>query len=317
MAISVVPPIVPQGISSQQSPHDRRDRYGPCSEKKVKVVGDQCPCIADGLCISENASQALQKIIPVGIVAKYRAPFNASDHDMVNGSGSVDSGFPRHETPLSAYPMVCQLKNLTVSPFTEKEKIRASGFEYRGLTLFIPLFLPSKVDLCLSERMEEIDHKLSARIGFLVMQEGRPFRVMLVEDDENFRHILAELLKECFPNVVLSGTGDGAEAMEQLKSVAPQMIFMDVKLPGQSGLELTRKIKILYPNIEVVIFTSYDFPEYRELARAFGAQWFLSKGTSAVGEIQTVVKSVWARTKASRTQCEWKRKEDENGIRPS
>ena len=114
----MVPPIVPQGISSQQSPHDRRDRYWPCSEKKMKVVGDQCPCITDGLCILENASQALQKMIPVGIIPEYRAPFNAPDHYMVNGSGSVNSGFPRHDTPLSPCPMVCQLNNLPASLFS-------------------------------------------------------------------------------------------------------------------------------------------------------------------------------------------------------
>jgi len=41
-----------------------------------------------------NAYQALQKIVAVGIVPEYRAPFNVPDHDMVNGSGSVNSGFP-------------------------------------------------------------------------------------------------------------------------------------------------------------------------------------------------------------------------------
>jgi DNA-binding NarL/FixJ family response regulator len=150
-----------------------------------------------------------------------------------------------------------------------------------------------------------------------VMQEGSPFKVMLVEDDENFRHTLAEILMEGFPSIFVIEAADGAEAMEQVENIAPQVIFMDVKLPGQSGLEVTRKIKILHPNIEVVILTSYDFPEYRELARACGAQWFLSKGMSAADEIQTVVNSVRTRAKASCRQREWQRKEDEHGIRPS
>jgi hypothetical protein len=65
------------------------------------VVGDQCPCIAQGLRILEDFSKSIEKLIPVGIVSEDRAPFNAPDHDMVNGSGSVNSGFPRHETSLS------------------------------------------------------------------------------------------------------------------------------------------------------------------------------------------------------------------------
>jgi DNA-binding NarL/FixJ family response regulator len=182
------------------------------------------------------------------------------------------------------------------------------------LTLFTTFDRAGRVTSCL---LSKKDFELPQVRGFLVMQEARPFRVMLVDDDENFRHILAELLKECFPNIVLSEAADGAEAMEQLKRVAPQMIFMDVKLPGQSGLELTRKIKILYPDIKVVILTSYDFPEYRELARECGAQWFLSKGTSTADEIQTVVESAWAPAKASEPpQRQGKGKEDEHGIRP-
>jgi len=59
-----------------------------------------------------NAYQTLQKIIPVGIVPEYRAPFNAPDHDVVQSTRSIDSRFPWHETPLSTWRMVCQLNNL-------------------------------------------------------------------------------------------------------------------------------------------------------------------------------------------------------------
>jgi DNA-binding NarL/FixJ family response regulator len=149
-----------------------------------------------------------------------------------------------------------------------------------------------------------------------VIQEGGSFRVMLVEDDESFRRILAELLMDRFPSIVLTEAADGAEALEQVENVAPQMIFMDVKLPGQNGLEVMRRIKATNPGIRVVILTSYDFPEYRHLAHSCGAQWFLSKGTCAADEIQNVVKSLWTRAKVSCTQCEWQRKEDKNGIEP-
>jgi len=64
-----------------------------------------------------NAYQALLEMIPVGIVPEYRAPFNAPDHDMLNGSGSVDCRFPRHETLLSPQRTARQLKNLTASHF--------------------------------------------------------------------------------------------------------------------------------------------------------------------------------------------------------
>jgi DNA-binding NarL/FixJ family response regulator len=118
------------------------------------------------------------------------------------------------------------------------------------------------------------------------------FKVMLVEDDGGFRGSLAALLMSRFPCIVLAEVADGAEAMEKVESFLPHLIFMDIKLPGQSGLEVTRRIKALHPDINVIILTSYDFPEYREAARASGAYGFLSKGSSTAKEIQDVVKSL-------------------------
>jgi len=120
-------------------------------------------------------------------------------------------------------------------------------------------------------------------------KESVSFKVMLVEDDEGFRRSLAGLLTSRFPSIVIGEAGDGAEAMQKVKSFSPQLILMDIKLPGQSGLEVTRRIKALYPDIQVVMLTSYDFPEYREAARTSGASGFLSKGSSTAEEIQDLV----------------------------
>jgi DNA-binding NarL/FixJ family response regulator len=55
---------------------------------------------------------------------------------------------------------------------------------------------------------------------------------------------------------------------------------------------VTRRIKALYPDIKVGILTTYDFPEYREAARACGAYQYLSKGSSTVVEIQDLVEGL-------------------------
>jgi len=119
------------------------------------------------------------------------------------------------------------------------------------------------------------------------------FKVMLVEDDEGFRRSLAGLLTSKFPSIVLGEASDAAEAMEKVESFLPQLIFMDIKLPGQSGMEVTRRIKALHPDIHVVMLSSYDFPEYREVARACGACGFLSKGSSTAEEIQGLVEELY------------------------
>jgi len=46
---------------------------------------------------------------------------------------------------------------------------------------------------------------------------------------------------------------------------------MDIRLPGENGLELTKKIRAIYPNITIFILTQYDMPEYREAASQYDA----------------------------------------------
>jgi len=121
------------------------------------------------------------------------------------------------------------------------------------------------------------------------------FKVMLVEDDEGFRRSLASLLTSRFPDILLDEAANGTEAMEKVESFLPHLIFMDIKLPDQNGLVITRRVKALHPEIHVIMLTSYDFPEYREAARESGAYCFLPKGSSTAGEIQDIVEGLWAK----------------------
>ncbi len=85
---------------------------------------------------------------------------------------------------------------------------------------------------------------------------------------------------------------DGAEAFRKINSQPPNLIFMDISLPGENGLELTRRIKEDYPGVTVIILTSHDSPEYREEAIRSKANYFLSKGSIATDEIFKLVKSI-------------------------
>jgi len=89
--------------------------------------------------------------------------------------------------------------------------------------------------------------------------------------------------------MVIEEAADGTEAMEKVEGFLPNLIFMDIELPGQNGLEITKRIKAIHPDINVVFLTSYDYPEYREAARACGAYYFLGKGSSTSQQIQDVV----------------------------
>ena len=118
------------------------------------------------------------------------------------------------------------------------------------------------------------------------------FRTLIVDDSASFRELLYGILSSRFPSIVIEEAGNGAEALERIESLRPDLIFMDIRLPGDNGLELTKKIKAKYPRLIVVILTSYDLPEYREAALCSGADHFMAKGSATGEEIVQLVSSL-------------------------
>ena len=119
-------------------------------------------------------------------------------------------------------------------------------------------------------------------------------KTLIVEDSVFFRQSLKETLLSRFPSMDIAEAENGKDALQKVESLRPQLIFMDIKLPGENGLELTKKIKARYSDISIIILTSYDLPEYREAAREYRADHFLSKGGSTKEDILTLVQSIIA-----------------------
>lgn len=118
------------------------------------------------------------------------------------------------------------------------------------------------------------------------------FKTMLVEDSPSFRQVVKDNLQDQFPSMDIMEAADGVEAFQKIDSHPPNLILMDITLPGENGLELTRRIKADYPGVIIVILTSHDSPEYREAATRCKANYFLSKGSIATDEIFKLVKSI-------------------------
>ncbi|MBI5583365.1 MAG: response regulator [Deltaproteobacteria bacterium] len=114
--------------------------------------------------------------------------------------------------------------------------------------------------------------------------------ILIVEDNAFFRQSFKEHLHLTGPNV--QEAVDGPETLEKVKTFPPHLIFMDIRLPGESGLSLTKKIKARHPEIQIVIVTSYDNPEYREAARQSGASHFFSKDALNFEEITALINAV-------------------------
>ena len=130
------------------------------------------------------------------------------------------------------------------------------------------------------------------------------FTVLIVEDDARFRKKLRNSLASRFPSVTFEEAADGKETLAKIDTFRPAVVFMDIRLPGETGLELTKKIKELFPAISVVILTSYDFPEYRDAAYQRGADAFLVKGRVTMVEIAKLIDSVLTQKSAIAAICD-------------
>jgi DNA-binding NarL/FixJ family response regulator len=108
-----------------------------------------------------------------------------------------------------------------------------------------------------------------------------PIRLLVVEDQpEILRHQL-KLLK-AFPDLVLCGSArDGAEALRLLDSAAPDVVLLDLGLPGPSGIAITAQIRARRPGTEILIFTVFDDEDKVLEAIRAGASGYLLKGTPA------------------------------------
>ena len=123
--------------------------------------------------------------------------------------------------------------------------------------------------------------------------------VLIVENNDFFRRSFKEILKMYIPSLSVAESVDGSDALTKIDQTSPDIVFMDIRLPGKNGLELTREIKGHHPNLVISIFTSHDLPEYRQIAKEYGADHFLLKDALTGAEIAAMVRAVIEKKKTN------------------
>lgn len=122
------------------------------------------------------------------------------------------------------------------------------------------------------------------------------FSTLLVEDNEAFRQMLTEILRAHFPGMAITHSLDGKAALSTVGDGYPDLVFMDIRLPGENGLELTRRIRQARQQTVIIILTGHDLPEYRQQAFRNGADCFLAKDSeSCMEDILAQVEGAMAR----------------------
>ncbi len=102
-------------------------------------------------------------------------------------------------------------------------------------------------------------------------------QILLVDDSEIIRERLGLILKQISVPLIINEAKDTIEAMKQLKALNQDIVILDIKMPGESGIELLKRIKRTNKSIHVIILTNYPSQQYRKKCIEFGADYFLSK----------------------------------------
>jgi NarL family two-component system response regulator LiaR len=125
------------------------------------------------------------------------------------------------------------------------------------------------------------------------MMQRRPIRVLVADDHALLRSGLREFI-ETFDDLVLAGEAkNGAEAVTKCRADPPDVVLMDLVMPGMDGIEATRQIIQQNPAIKIIVLTSFYDQDKVELALQAGATSYLLKNISAA-ELATAIHSAYA-----------------------
>ena len=102
-------------------------------------------------------------------------------------------------------------------------------------------------------------------------------RVVLVDDHAVVRAGIKLLIEVTKRFEVVGEADNGEAAIERVAALRPDLVVMDIRMPGLDGIATTRRILDRHPDVRVLVFTAYDDPEYVEAAIEAGAMGCLSK----------------------------------------
>lgn len=116
-------------------------------------------------------------------------------------------------------------------------------------------------------------------------------RIMIADDQELIRESLSIILSQNADMEVTGLAENGAELLSLIKKAPPDIVLMDIRMPELDGVAATRAIKEQWPQIRIIILTTFDDDEYVFNALKYGASGYLLKGVS-VAELSNAIRTV-------------------------
>jgi len=120
------------------------------------------------------------------------------------------------------------------------------------------------------------------------MSADRPVRVLVVDDQTLFREALTTLLGVRDEVEVVGAVGDGAQALEAVAVLRPDVVLMDLRMPVLDGVATTRRLAVEHPDVRVLVLTTFDGDDEVFPALRAGAVGYLLKDATASRLVEAV-----------------------------
>ena len=118
-------------------------------------------------------------------------------------------------------------------------------------------------------------------------------KILIVDPNDPFRRLLKKVLGNRFAFADIREAADGGQGLQLLQTFNPDLLFLEIHLPSESGLELARRIKTDRPEIIIVLLTSDNLPEYKAAAVKSGIAHVVPKddwtGEDMIALVQTIL----------------------------
>ncbi len=116
-------------------------------------------------------------------------------------------------------------------------------------------------------------------------------RIYIVEDDDNIVNILEKIILDKDLGEVIGKANNGKKGLEEIPLLKPDIVLVDLLMPGMDGINLTRKVKAIDPDIQYIMISQVSSKDMIAKAYESGIEYYISKPINAI-EVQSVIKKV-------------------------
>ena len=104
-------------------------------------------------------------------------------------------------------------------------------------------------------------------------------KVFMADDSKLILERLRVMLSDLSEIEIISEASNGIGAIKAIKKLNPDVVILDIKMPGVGGIDVLKYIKKNNQNIKVIMLTNYPYPQYRKKCTELGADYFFKKST--------------------------------------